>query len=112
MSTELHATRTIREDGSDYGDFTLDEQEIIDELLANIPSATAIEDELLELTDIEDYEEPSGVRLPKTLGKELCVPPWLQQQQPKAQITFEDTPSNDLCATNGKISLLRGRSCC
>ena len=104
MSLGLDATRTIHDDASDYSDFTLDEQEIIDELLANIAPATVSGEGLLELTDIEDYEEPRGVHLPKTLGKELWVPPWMQQQQPRAQVTIEDTPSRDISTTNGKKS--------
>ncbi len=111
MSPESETTKTIHDDASDYGDFTLDEQEILNELLANtIPGTTTVADEPLELTDIEDYEEPKGVRLPKTLGKAQWIPPWMQQQpqaQNAAQFTVEDKTSRDnLSATKSRyISL-------
>jgi hypothetical protein len=106
MSQDLEATKSISDDASDYGDFTLDEQEIIQELLANIAPGNATAEEPLELTDIEDYEEPRGVRLPKTLGKELWVPPWMQQQA-RAGVTIQaaiedQTPRDVRTTTNGK----------
>jgi hypothetical protein len=75
----------VQDNTSDYGDFTLDEEEIIIQLLTNAEPGEAIEEEPLEVTDIEDYEEPQGIRLPKTLGKELWLPPWRQQQQHRQQ---------------------------
>jgi hypothetical protein len=102
----------ITDDTSDYGDFTLDEQEIIDKLLANLPPAGAVavaaDEPPLELTDIEDFtdEEPRGVRLPKTLGRELRSPPWKQQQQQsrveaRVTVTIEDQTSVNVDAANG-----------
>ena len=100
-------TTIVHDDGSDYGDFTLDEQEIINELLANLTPHKAIADEPLGLTDIEDYEDPKSVRLPKASGKESWVPPWMQprEQQPQAReaaqgILEDQTPHNISTATN------------
>ena len=106
MSQNLQAVYNTSSDTSDYGDFTLDEQEIINGLLANISPEYTTTDEPLELTDIEDYEEPRGVRLPKTLGKELWSPPWMHQH-PQAEvaphITVEDqTSRNTGTTTTGK----------
>jgi hypothetical protein len=63
---ELHSMSA--ESGSDYGDFGIDpeELEIVDAILSQIESQTAPH----FLTDIEDYESPRGVRLPKILGVE------------------------------------------
>jgi hypothetical protein len=65
------ANRLIAEEGSDYGDFGNDEEEleIIEQLLAQNASK-AEEQESFVVTDIEDYEPPRGVRLPKVLGLE------------------------------------------
>lgn len=103
MSQRLDVAENTFDDESDYGDFTVDEQEIIHELLARIAPGNTAPEEPLELTDIEDYEEPKGVRLPKTLGKEQWVPPWMQQQpeaQDKTQIRVEDQTSRDHRATS------------
>lgn len=108
MSQNLEATKSISDDASDYGDFTLDEQEIIQELLANIAPGNATAEEPLELTDIEDYEEPRGVRLPKRLGKELWVPPW-KQHQARAGLTIqaatEDQTPRDVRTTTHSKSM-------
>lgn len=51
---------------SDYGDFGDDEDlAIIDQLFAD-----AAFDASLVVTDIEDYEPPRGIRLPKIFGYE------------------------------------------
>ena len=93
MPQDLQATKASHDNGSDYGDFTLDEQELINELLANIQPENTIAttaDEPLVLTDIEDYEEPTGICLPKTLGKELWINPGAQQQ-PQAKVASDIT---------------------
>lgn len=93
-------TTTEHDDRSDYGDFTFDEQEIIDELLANIAPRQSVGGDPLELADIEDYERPKGVHLPKTLGKESWIPSGIQNQQPQARyaarVTLEDQTSRDI----------------
>jgi hypothetical protein len=108
MSPAFEATETLHDNASDYGDFTLDEQEIIDALLANIAPHTTVAQEALELTDIEDYEEPNGVRLPKILGKELWTPPsWIRQRsrgQFTAQTTVEGQTVRDIHTTNSKYT--------
>ncbi|KAL2006701.1 hypothetical protein VTN00DRAFT_9369 [Thermoascus crustaceus] len=90
-------------DSSDYGsDFTPEEEELLNELLANVAtqhaattrSATATivesaadsQEQNLQPTllvgDIEDYEEhPKSPRTPKKLGREKCIPPWAGTQQ-------------------------------
>jgi hypothetical protein len=89
MPQELPATEALHDDGSDYGDFTLDEEAVINELLSNIPPGNTTADEPLVLTDIEDYDEPAGIRLPKILGKEIWVDPRVQQQpHPKVAVGF------------------------
>jgi hypothetical protein len=80
MPRDLQATKTVHDDGSDYGEFTLDEEALINELLANIQPGNTTTVEPLVLTDIEDYEEPTGFRLSKTLGKELWVAPKVERQ--------------------------------
>lgn len=54
---------------SDYGDFGSDaeEIEILDTLLAEAASGTAEGQRAFVVTDIEDYEPPRGVLLPKTI---------------------------------------------
>ena len=65
----------ITEAGSDYGDFASDEEDIINHLLENLAPPSPSADPPLVVTDIEDYEEPRGVRLPKVLGVERSLPP-------------------------------------
>jgi len=62
---------------SDYGDFSPGEEEIISSLLAEVVQSEIFGDEPLVVTDIEDYEEPKGVRLPKVLGIEPSPQSWL-----------------------------------
>src|ERR1700728_4793269 len=67
---------TITEADSDYGDFASDEEEIINHLLGNLAPPSPPADPPLVVTDIEDYEEPRGIRLPKVLGVERSLPKW------------------------------------
>jgi hypothetical protein len=76
---------------SDYGDFGSDEEEIINHLLGNIAPLSPLTDAPLLVTDIEDYEEPRGVRLPKVLGVERSVPFWL----PRVQFQDQDQTVRD-----------------
>jgi hypothetical protein len=64
-------SKLTADEGSDYGDFGNDEEEleIVDRLLQQIASKED-ERESFVVTDIEDYEPPRGVRLPKVLGLE------------------------------------------
>ena len=62
--------RLTADDGSDYGDFgTEEELEIVDQLFTQVASKSEQNLSLI-VTDIEDYEPPRGVRLPKLLGLE------------------------------------------
>lgn len=100
MSQNSQAVYSTQSDASDYGDFTLDEQEIINGLLANTTPENTTADEPLELTDIEDYEDPRGVHLPKTLGKELWAAPWMHQQ-PQAGVAPHVTVENQTLRNSG-----------
>lgn len=66
--------RLTADDGSDYGDFGNDEEEleIVEQLLQQATSNASKVDENgpLIVIDIEDYEAPRGIRLPKVLGLE------------------------------------------
>jgi hypothetical protein len=73
------------ESGSDYGDFASDEEEIINHLLGNIAPPSPSSDAPLLVTDIEDYEEPRGVRLPKVLGVGRSTPSW----EPRVQFQYQ-----------------------
>ena len=64
---------------SDYGDFASDEEEILTRLLSQIEPTSATGDPPLLVIDIEDYEAPQGVRLPKVLGLEKRDFLWLSQ---------------------------------
>ena len=66
----------LTETGSDYGDFATDEEEIINSLLGEIAPPSPLTDAPLLITDIEDYEEPKGVRIPKVLGVERSTLSW------------------------------------
>jgi hypothetical protein len=77
----LLSPAAITENGSDYGDFASDEEDIINSLLGNIAPPSPLTDAPLLVTDIEDYEEPRGIRLPKVLGVERSTPFWLSQVQ-------------------------------
>jgi hypothetical protein len=100
MSPSLRPIQSTPDDASDYGDFTLDEQDIINELLTNLASGRCIPEEPLELIDIEDYEEPRGVHLPRTFGKEVCFPPWMQPA-PAPSGLADQTSLQILNTTNG-----------
>lgn len=91
------------DDSSDYGsDFTPEEEELLNELLAHVATqhaaatrsatATIVESAAdsqeqkvqptLLVGDIEDYEEhPKSPRTPKKLGREKCIPPWARGTQ-------------------------------
>lgn len=57
------------DNASDYGDFGSDaeEVEILDTLLARAASGNEEGQESFVVTDIEDYELPRGILLPKTI---------------------------------------------
>lgn len=67
-----YTNRRTADDGSDYGDFGNDEEEleIVEQLLQQATSNASKVDENgpLIVIDIEDYEAPRGIRLPKVLG--------------------------------------------
>ena len=93
---KLGNTATLLETESDYGDFANDaeELEIIDSLLSEAENWQCPDTSTLLVTDIEDYEPPKGVRLPKILGAEQSSRPWeLVQVQ---VIPDSDTPNRML----------------
>jgi hypothetical protein len=87
LTGERSLQSVILENGSDYGDFASDQEEldIIDALLSQVESQAAPP----LVTDIEDYEGPRGIRLPKILGVESS-PQW-QAPQSKALHDYKAT---------------------
>lgn len=95
--------KQTQEDSSDYGsDFTPDEEELLNELLARADqpatppeqkaeeAAAQLSDlkplqESLLVTDIEDNEIPHSARVPKVLGREAWSPANRRQQQQQQQ---------------------------
>jgi hypothetical protein len=78
---------------SDYGDFANDaeELEIIDSLLSEAENWQPSDAASLLVTDIEDYEPPKGVRLPKILGVEQSSRLW---EAPPGQILQDSSTPN------------------
>lgn len=65
-----HRHNTGLDPGSDYGsDFTAEEENLVNELLAKLPSQQASSSNLA-VTDIEDDEEPGAAKVPRILGRE------------------------------------------
>ena len=79
---------------SDYGDFANDaeELEIIDSLLSEVENGQRPDATSLLVTDIEDYEPPKGVRLPKIFGVEQSLHAW--EPQPSGQVLQDSTTQN------------------
>lgn len=83
-------TRLTADDGSDYGDFGNDDEEleIIEQLLTQVGSKPDEQESLLVI-DIEDYEPPRGVRLPKVLGIGYTRPWETGSSQSNTQILLD-----------------------
>ena len=101
VANESHAAQ---DDESDYGEITLEEQQILDAWLANNSTSDdailSVPDERpLKLTDIEDYEDPSSIRLPRILGKELWEPGPDQEQLLNASSSHADAERTTHLAT-------------
>ena len=81
---DSQATVDLQSDGDEdaYSDFADDPEtlEILDQLLQAATQKQEV-DAPLEITDIEDYEGPRGVRLPKVFGVETTRR-WQHQTQP------------------------------
>lgn len=77
---------------SDYGDFANDaeELEIINTLLSEVEAGQRLDATSLLVTDIEDYEPPKGVRLPKILGVEQTA------RAPPNQTLPDSGPQNSM----------------
>lgn len=59
-----------QDDHSDYGsDFTSDEEGLLDQLLAKLPTEPGADPKLV-VKGIEDDEGPRGARVPRVLGQE------------------------------------------
>ena len=90
MSPELENPPPSQDNESDYGDISLEEQEILEALLEEVNSAANFSsvagNATLKITDIEDYEDPRGIRLSKTVGVEL----WEKNNRPASQIGIQD----------------------
>lgn len=71
VATQQPANPQQDEDTDEYSDFPDDDEalEIIDRLLTQAANQHAQEQNAtLRVTDIEDYEDPRGIRLPKVPG--------------------------------------------
>lgn len=56
--------------GSDYGsDFTAEEEDLVNELLAKLPTQQDSSSNLA-VTNIDDDEEPGAAKVPRVLGRE------------------------------------------
>jgi hypothetical protein len=95
----------ITETGSDYGDFASDEEEIINHLLGNLAPPSPPADPPLIVTDIEDYEEPRGVRLPKVLGVERSFPKWQSLVPIQVQEKIVRNGSSSHCTSHGLVHM-------
>lgn len=76
-------------DTDEYSDFPDDEEalEIIDRLLIQATNQHAQEQNApLQVTDIEDYEDPRGIRLPKVPGLDPTQQWNVQNQPAKTQV--------------------------
>lgn len=97
--TALPPAHTLLDNVSDYGDFGSDaeEIEILDNLLAQIDSKRGGDQaHLLLIDDIEDYEQPRGILLPKNNT---------HQHSPRVEIepdsqTLRDHIQVELCTSN------------
>ena len=95
----------ITEADSDYGDFASDEEEIINRLLGNLVPPSPPADPPLVVTDIEDYEEPRGVRLPKVLGVERSLPKWQPLVHIQAQDKIVHNGSSSHCTSHSLVQM-------
>jgi len=77
----------IEDEYSDFGDDP-ETLEIIDRLLQAAAQKQEVDTPLL-VTDIEDYEEPRGVRVPKVFGVE-ATRQWQFQSQPAQSKAQQD----------------------
>ncbi|EXJ87990.1 hypothetical protein A1O1_04917 [Capronia coronata CBS 617.96] len=82
---DLKITARGQDDEDEYSDFAEDpeELEIIDQLLLEVAAKqTQGQSAPLVVTDIEDYEAPRGVRLPKVFGRETTPQRDVREQIP------------------------------
>ena len=94
VQSEIPGTRiqqAAEHNGSDYGDF--DDEEDLDQLEQILTQLEAPSAQLL-VTDIEDYEPPGGLRLPKIFGTQHLPAPWepqiVEDRSPQAQLHLPD----------------------
>ncbi len=90
--------------GSDYGsDFTAEEEGLVNELLAKLPSKQDTVSKLI-VNSVEDDEEPPPARMPRILGRERrsrSGTPVTEIKGARASVEVEGNSST----TNGKPSL-------
>lgn len=95
---EIASTFSPDDNASDYGDFGSDVEEatIIEDLLTQATSQQAeAQDVPLLVTDIEDYESPHGILLPKDL---ISTRPVLSQTQ-RIEVICNIAPECGMCST-------------
>jgi hypothetical protein len=100
-----HPLSSVAETDSDYGDFASDEEEIINHLLGNLAPPSPPADPPLVVTDIEDYEEPGGVRLPKVLGVERSLPKWQSLVPIQLQDKIVHNGSSSHCTSHSLVQM-------
>ncbi|KAK5193474.1 hypothetical protein LTR92_006843 [Exophiala xenobiotica] len=117
MQTEADESRVadnLQQDGDEYSDFAEDpeELEIIDRLLLEVAAGQSADLRApLLVTDIEDYEAPPGVRLPKVFGYE-ATRQWHVETQPTGilvgqNIRDQSAESRPKNGENGQLKLER-----
>lgn len=101
----VHQQQSIGADaGSDYGsDFTAEEEELVNQLLAKVPSeddapSTPVVDEF------EDVEEPGPAKMPRILGRDQRSRSGIPVAQFKGNRASVQIDGN-IGATNGKPDL-------
>lgn len=99
------SSQHVLEVSSDYGSDP--DEEALNIIYSSIPSP-ALEVKKQRLIDIEDYEDPKGVKLPKTLGKKV----WELAPRGNGTVHLAGAiPGEKLCnsggATAGNVTLLR-----
>ncbi|KKY17756.1 putative exonuclease v [Phaeomoniella chlamydospora] len=77
------SSEPITDYGSDWDD------EFVDEIVSTSTKLTAGSEEPLVITDIEDYETPTAVRLPKVHGKEAYSPRWRDFASTRSPATIQ-----------------------
>jgi exonuclease V len=80
-------------------DPTASQEVALSDLLDTLPAPGVGDSKDIEVTDIEDYEEPKGIRFPMGLGKEQWIPLW--KKKSRAQLPRTAASGNNSSDTDG-----------